>query len=83
MDDKMTLTIREGVLNDDILYIANTNKVFKGGYIAILEYYTYLNEWNDKKQFKRFKSIDSAKKYISKKYPDFDDEIYQFSPDNE
>jgi hypothetical protein len=35
-----TLVIKEGVLNDDKLHIADTNKVFGGGFVAILEQFT-------------------------------------------
>lgn len=60
--------IKEGVLNDDTLYIANDDKQFKGGYKAILEYYTFANEWNNNKHYKRFITLENAYKYINKKY---------------
>ena len=43
------ITIKENALTDDTLYIADKGKVFKGQLIAILEYFTYANEWGDKK----------------------------------
>ena len=63
--------LKENVLTDDVLYIADSNKLFKGGYIAAIVYYTYLNEWSDKRNYKHFKSIDTLKKYLSKNYPNF------------
>lgn len=81
IDKKMSYTLLEGVLNDDILHIANAGYKFKGGYIAILEYYTYLNEWCNKKHFKGFKNMETMEKYINKKYPSHDIELCQY--DNE
>jgi hypothetical protein len=79
MNDKMTYVLVEGVLNDDMLYIANQGKVFKGGYIGYIEYYTYLNEWNNRKHFKRFRNLETLGKYVSKKYPNADIELYQYN----
>lgn len=62
------LILQEGVLNDDVLYIAEEDKVFKGNYKAILEYYTYLNEWNNKKHYKSFMTLEKMHKYIDKHY---------------
>jgi hypothetical protein len=63
-----TEIIKEGVLNDDILYIADENKIFKGGYAAILEYYTFQNSWSNQKQVKRFKTVENAYKFIDKTF---------------
>ncbi len=62
------LIIREGVLNDDTLYVADSGKVFSGNYVAILEYYTYASEWHNNKLYKRFKSIETMNKYLDKHY---------------
>ena len=68
----MTITtLRENVVSDDILYMADDNKVFKGGYIAIVEYHTYANEWNDRKHRKCFRKLDTLYKYLDKNYKDF------------
>ena len=75
----MSYVLKENVLTDDILHIANSGYKFKGGYIACIEYYTFLNEWNDKKHIKYFKSLSSLEKYVSKHYPDADIEIYQYN----
>jgi len=82
MNDKMSYVLFEGVLNDDMLHIANEGKVFKGGYIAVIEYYTFLNEWNNKKHYKYFRTLATLERYITKKYPDYQDngvELYQFN----
>lgn len=66
-----TIILKEGVLNDDTLHIASEGKVFKGGYIAIIEYYTFQNAWCNKKHIKRFMSQDALNKYIENNYPEF------------
>lgn len=67
-----TWTMREGVLNDDKLHIANEGSKFKGGYVAILEYYTYATHWSNHKHYKRFKTLDTMYRYIDKHYTDED-----------
>lgn len=59
-----TTVLRVGVLNDDILYRAFDGYVFKGGYIAQVEYYRYLNEWNDTKHIKKFRSEKQLDKFL-------------------
>lgn len=49
-----TYLLKENVLTDDVLHLATENKVFKGGYIAIVEFFTFANAWCDKKHIKRF-----------------------------
>ena len=81
-DNKLSYVLFEGVLNDDMLHIAYEGKVFKGGYVAVIEYYTYLNGWNNKKHYKYFRNLITLEKYIAKKYPDYQDngvELYQFN----
>lgn len=63
-----TQVLKEGALNDDTLYTADDNKVFSGGYVGILEYYTFANEWNNHKHIKRFRSVDTMHKFINKNY---------------
>jgi hypothetical protein len=60
--------LRENVLTDNILSVASTNKVFKGGYIAILEEYTFQNSWSDKLNVKKFRSKEALHKYLDKNY---------------
>ena len=62
------LILKNGVLNDDVVYIAENGKVFKGNFVAIIEYYTYLNEWNNKKHYKSFKTLKNLHKFIDKNY---------------
>ena len=63
--------LKERVLNDDYLMIAEPGKVFKGGYIAILVCYSYQNSWSDKKEIKQFRNENSLNKFIAKNYPEF------------
>jgi hypothetical protein len=64
----VTTILKEGVLNDDTLYIADSGKVFGGGYIAILEYYTFANSWGNHKHVKRFKKQTTLDKFINANY---------------
>ena len=64
-------------LNDDIACIADAGKVFKGNLVAAVEYYTYLNPWNDKQHYRGFKTIEALQKWVAKRYPEFDGELYQ------
>lgn len=64
--------LRENVLTDDTLLLADEGKVFKGGYIAIIKAYTYQNSWSDKLGVKRFKSEDRLNNYLEKNYPQFE-----------
>lgn len=68
MDNATIGWIREGVLNDDVLYIANDGYKFKGGYVAILEFWTYRNSNANEQNIQRFKTIKAAEKYIEKRY---------------
>lgn len=63
--------INERPLNDDTLYIADEGKCFKGNYKAILEYYTFANCWSDNKHIRRFRSLEGTKKFIGKRYPEY------------
>lgn len=72
-----TFIVNERPLNDDMLYIADRGKVFKGGYIALLEYYTFANAWSDRKHRRGFKSLEAMRKFITKRYPDFNEEVFQ------
>ena len=66
-----TIILKDGVLNDDTLHIASEGKVFKGNYIAIIEYYTFKNAWSNKKHIKRFRNQESLNKYLLINYPEF------------
>ena len=61
--------LRENVLTDNILTIANKGKIFKGGYVAIIKENRFRNEWSDEESVKRFKSIDRLISYLDKQYP--------------
>jgi hypothetical protein len=64
--------LTDGVLNDNELLLADTGKVFHGGYIAIIKEYTYQNAWNNKETIKRFSKKDRLIAYINKQYPNFE-----------
>jgi len=67
--------LRENVLTDDVLTLADKGKVFKGGYIAIVKGNTFLNAWQDRESIVRFRSVNSLNKYLDKHYANF---IYEF-----
>ena len=60
--------LRENVLTDNILEIAEDGYIFKGGYKAILKEYTFRNAWQDNENIKRFKTLKSLHKYLDKNY---------------
>lgn len=64
--------LRENVLTDNILFIPNKGKIFKGGYIGIIKEYQFQNEWSDKEIVKRFRSKDRLISYLDKHYPEAD-----------
>ena len=64
--------LRENVLSDNVLFLADKGKAFKGGYIAILKENTFENAWSDREQIKQFKSEERLFKHIKTFYPDFD-----------
>jgi hypothetical protein len=64
--------LRENVLTDNVLAIPDKGKIFKGGYIAIIKEYEYVNPWQDKEIVYQFKNVDRLTKYLDKQYPDAD-----------
>ncbi len=70
-----TFIIAERALNDDTLHLSSLNRVFKGGYVAVLEQYTYANEWSDHQQIKSFRKLDSLYKYLNKYYPNLEKDL--------
>ena len=70
-----TFILRENVLTDNLLHLADKGKIFKGGYIAIVQEYCFQNAWTDKETVKRFRKEEQLKKYIGTKYPEFDLDI--------
>jgi hypothetical protein len=67
-----TFILRENVLTDNLLLIASENKIFKGGYKAIIKEYFYQNQWGDREEIKKFRKIDTLEKYLAKNYKDFE-----------
>lgn len=60
--------LREGVLNDNELHIADKGKIFKGGYIAIINEYFFATSWSNNLKVKKFKKINSLQNYLEKNY---------------
>jgi len=60
--------LRERVVSDDILTVSDEGKVFKGGYIAIVEYNIFQNAWQDKKYVKRFRNRERLNAFLNKNY---------------
>ena len=64
--------LKENVLTDNILILAEKNKIFKGGYIAYINEYVYANAWADRLIQKKFRSQKSLEKFLKKNYKDFE-----------
>lgn len=67
-----TFILQENVLTDNILLLADEGKIFKGGYVAIVQEFEFKNEWSDKEKIKKFRSVNALRKYIQKKYKNFE-----------
>ena len=66
-----TYILKENVLTDDLLKIPGEGKIFKGNFIAIIENFTFLNSWSDKKNIVKFRSQKRLDSYLQKNYPEF------------
>lgn len=64
--------LRENVLNDNILIIPDKDRIFKGGYIAIIKEYQFQNSWSDKEIVKKFRSKERLNSYLNKQYSEVD-----------
>jgi len=73
-----TYLLQENVLTDNILLVAEKGKVFKNGIKAIVKENTFLNAWQDKESIKRFRSVNSLNKYLSKHYTEEEIEHLDF-----
>lgn len=62
--------LKENVLTDNILLIANKGKIFKGGYVAIIKEFEFATAWSDKLKIKKFKSVKRLQSYLDKNYPE-------------
>lgn len=71
--------LKENLLTDNILILAEKNKIFKGGYIAYINEYVYANSWGYRLIQKKFRSEKSLLRFLNKFYPDFDYDIYSDS----
>lgn len=65
-----TWVINERVLTDDEVAIAPPGHTFKGGYVAVLTYHTYLNSNSDEPHVRRFRTFAAAARYIWARYGD-------------
>ena len=75
--DYNIFTIQENTLTTDELRVASKGYRLKGGYKCILKYHTYAHHWGDNEHYRRFKTMETAYKYIDKQYPEFEGEIYE------
>ena len=64
--------LKENVLTDNILRIAEKGKIFKGGFIAMISEFEFLNSWQDKENVKGFKHKDTVIAYLDKQCPQAD-----------
>ena len=60
--------LRQNVVSDDILIASDKGKIFKGGYIAIVEFNVYKNSWCERKQVKNFRSKKQLFEFLKKQY---------------
>lgn len=60
--------LRERVVSDDTISLSDFGRVFKGGYIAIVEYNTFLNAWQDKKHVRKFRNKKRLQSFLDKNY---------------
>jgi len=63
--------LKENVLTDDVLHLADEKKHFKGGYIAIAEVFTFATAWSDERHIKRFRTEKSLNAFLKKNYKEF------------
>jgi len=68
--------LRENVLTDNVLIVADKGKVFKGGYVALIKEYEFQNSWSDKEIIKKFKSLDRLNAYLDKNYSEVEINLY-------
>lgn len=74
--------LRENVLSDNTLLLADEGKIFKGGYKAIIKENSFQNAWTDKEKVTKFRKLEPLKKYLLKHYKDIEIE-YNTSTDHE
>ena len=70
-----SIIVNKRVLSDDVLYLPDRGKIFKGNFVAILEYHTFLNEWSDQKHRRGFRTMANAVKFMHKRYPELITEL--------
>lgn len=72
-----TFTLQENVLTDNLLLLPNEGKIFEGNYIAIIREFTFQNSQSDRElPPKKFRSKDRLIAYLSERYPDFDQILF-------
>lgn len=67
-----TYLLKENVLSDDVLLLADDGKNFKGGYFAIVKFFTYASAWSDKEHIKKFRSQKSLEQFLKRNYKNFE-----------
>lgn len=64
-----TYILRERVLTDDVIHVIEQDgMMFKGGYVAIVEYHTFQSPWSDNEHVRRFRSLEAAGKWVRRHY---------------
>lgn len=64
--------LNAGTLNDDELFLSDEGKVFKGGYVAFVYRYSFLNSQSNALSIKKFRSYHRLNDYLKKEYPHFE-----------
>ena len=66
------LTLFTGVLNEDNVTVLNDGYYYTGHNKSSvkLEYFTYANEWSDRKNVKFFQNLDNALTWYARKFKD-------------
>jgi hypothetical protein len=71
-----TYVLDERVVSDDTLSIPEKGKIFKGGYIAVVQRNEFANAWQDRPlKPVKFRSEERLHKYLSKHYPEFESDF--------
>lgn len=68
MENAMTITLHEGVLNDDVIHVADEGYHFGNSsrFKFCVEYFTFANEWCNRKHHFYATSVESAIKRYAK-----------------
>lgn len=62
------IILKENVVSNDTVRIAEEGEIFKNNIIAILYQHKYLNPWMDKLVVKKFRKASTLLKYVNEHY---------------